>query len=848
MKKLFKVMSLTVAILLSMGIFTTVSAKVTASPDKALELLQSLNIIFTKDKSDDFSEDKAVTKGDFSIYLVRALKMEPYGGEELPFSDISKDDAIYPYICALYQRGVVHGYNSEFNVNKKISYNEAVKMMIAAIGYGEVAELSGGYPSGYLSVAMELDILQNVKLNSFETITKKDAAALLFNMLNAELMEYNGLETVVKSEETMFSKLYDIYSTKGRVVRNSEVSLLAKNSPTRNGYVQIGDEMFREGYTDVSSYIGYEIEFYYQYDDKTDENTVLIITKPDGRNNEIYIKSEDIIDFSDNKYKYLDENEKIKTLTLADEYYMTYNMSYPSAGFTKEKMIPAYGGVRIIRGSNNSEPDVVMIDEYVSCAVNSVDVTRQIIYTKNKTSVDLSQVEYRIINSGGKEIELSAVKEWDVISQAWSSDNSQLVIYISNEAVNGTISSTGSEGGTDYIVIANKKYYVLDDCYNKSDIEINAGVTAYLDICGSVAGLDIEENKGMNYAYLMKAYMEEDEHGYIRIFDKNAKSQTYQLHDKVTINDVKYSSVENAVNYLRNLSEKIVKVEVNSQKAVSNMIVSDGTKDYIHKVEVIQKIWNANNKTFGGQATLTNDAPVFLIPPQQDESKYEVASISSFSHDTGYGDVEIYTDGDNVFAEAILRNAGSAASIQRNCAVVKSINNIVDDEGEITRSMEVLYNGALAKYELTTDVTVELGIGDILQIGFDLQGKIANVIRLYDAENDTMVVSNPYEPQTGAGYRSARRAYLGYAYIKDKGLMKFGPQIPTDENFATAYVENALLSGFNIYVVDMEAGKQDRVRIGTEYDIVDFYHNGSEFSKVMVLTMWNDPEDIVVIK
>ena len=270
MKKLFKVMSLIISIILSMGIFTTASAKVTASPDEALEFLQSLNIILTKDKADDFSEDKAVSKGDFSIYLVRALKMEPHGGVELPFTDIKKEDAIYPYICALYQSGVVHGYNSEFNVNKNISYYEAVKMMIAALGYGEVAELSGGYPAGYLSIAIELYILQNVKLQSNDTITKKEAATLLFNMLSADIMEHNGLVAVVNSEENKFSKLYDIYNTKGRVVRNSEVSLLAKNSPAINGYVQIGDEMFKEGYTDVSSYIGYEIEFYYDKHNKSD--------------------------------------------------------------------------------------------------------------------------------------------------------------------------------------------------------------------------------------------------------------------------------------------------------------------------------------------------------------------------------------------------------------------------------------------------------------------------------------------------------------------------------------------------------------------------------------------------
>ena len=856
MKNLIKTVSSILILALLTGMLTTVSASsstsVKVSADEALEVLQKLNIVLTKDKTDDFSENKAVTKGDFSIYLVRALKMPVDSGISLPFSDVKDSDSIAPYIKALYGAGVVHGYNNEFNIYNPITYNEAIKMMVSAIGYGHEAELSGPYPAGYLKMADKLKITRNLNLENREVISKKEAALLLFNMLNAKLLEITKIEgsniSYKESDETIFSKFYNIYSTKGRVIKNSKVSILSDNDPVQDGYVQIDDELYLEGDTDVSSYIGYEIEFYFQYDEDTDESEIILVAQLKNDRKELYINAKDIQDFAGNKYTYYDETGKVRTVRLSDGYYLVYNKSYPQKGFTSDKMKPVHGGVRLVWGDGSGNPDVVMIDEYISSAVSSIDVNKQIIYTKDQTTIELSSVDYKIYNANGRETELSAIKEWDVISQAWSADRSQARIYISNETVSGTVSAIGNDG-MDYAVIDGKEYSIVDGCFKKSELEINDSVTAYLDIMGCVAAFDIETDIGMEYAYLMKAYVEEDEEkGHIRVFDSKGITQNYILADKVEINDVKYKDYEAAVNYLSSLDVKLVKFETRDQKTVNSMVVCDGTDKYIHRVEVIQYIWNANNKTFGGRATMPDNAPVFVIPGD-DVSKYKIESIRQFSHDSGYGGIEIYTTGDNVYAEVILRPKASSKGVERHCGVVASAGKTaLSEDGEETRIIGVAYNGNITEYELDPEITEPLNEGDIIQLKIDDFGIISNVVRLYDAENDTMLKPNPYEPQTGAGYRSYNRAYMGYVYNKDKGLMKFGPEPPTKENFSTAYVENALLSGFTIYVVDMSASKKNRVYVGTENDIVDFHHNGAAYSRVMVFTMWNDPEDIVIIK
>ena len=60
--------------------------------------------------------------------------------------------------------GLINGYDDgRFGPNDSVTMNQAIKIMVCALGYREAAERQGDYPIGYLSVASGLGIMKNLK-------------------------------------------------------------------------------------------------------------------------------------------------------------------------------------------------------------------------------------------------------------------------------------------------------------------------------------------------------------------------------------------------------------------------------------------------------------------------------------------------------------------------------------------------------------------------------------------------------------------------------------------------------------------------------------------------------------
>ena len=161
------------------------------------------------------------------------------------------------------------------------------------------------------------------------------------------------------------------------------------------------------------------------------------------------------------------------------------------------------------------------------------------------------------------------------------------------------------------------------------------------------------------------------------------------------------------------------------------------------------------------------------------------------------------------------------------------------NEGYVPPVMDKLYDIelALTKEELIGTVDT----GDVLKISLNQNNEIQEITHIYDYSAKKFVQTNPYEPQTGAGYRSANRCFHGYAYDITDGLLRFCKNLPTGSE--KPETENALLSGFEIYVID-----GSEIYVGSENDIKDYTGAGNACSEIIVATQWANPVNIVVIK
>ena len=86
----------------------------------------------------------------------------------LPFTDVTEADWFYTYVKDLYNDGTVNGMTATTFVPKgNLTYGQALKLIVCALGHGEQAPVDGGHwASGYLKFAQSKGwIADNVDLN-----------------------------------------------------------------------------------------------------------------------------------------------------------------------------------------------------------------------------------------------------------------------------------------------------------------------------------------------------------------------------------------------------------------------------------------------------------------------------------------------------------------------------------------------------------------------------------------------------------------------------------------------------------------------------------------------------------
>ena len=107
---------------------------------------------------DEYNVEKNLTRAEFADYLAHGLKIDKAENSN-HFKDIGADHWASLSVNGLAERGVIKGTgDSLFNPDEYITYVEACKMVISAIGFSEYAEAVGGFPYGYLSTGKALDI------------------------------------------------------------------------------------------------------------------------------------------------------------------------------------------------------------------------------------------------------------------------------------------------------------------------------------------------------------------------------------------------------------------------------------------------------------------------------------------------------------------------------------------------------------------------------------------------------------------------------------------------------------------------------------------------------------------
>lgn len=221
-----RIVSLVLAISLVLSMFVSAFAATKTFEDikdteyaSSVEALVELGVI---DGLPDgtYGPEKEVTRAQLAKMLVICLGLgdtvEALEGKTI-FTDVADSHWASGYINAAVQTKVIAGYpDGTFKPEKNVSYAEAITMVIRALGYGNVVDAEGSWPTSYMLKAVELELLDGVEGAKQEKVALRgNVAVILWNMLRTPMWkitsESEGMGMTSKADAVMLNVKFPSY-------------------------------------------------------------------------------------------------------------------------------------------------------------------------------------------------------------------------------------------------------------------------------------------------------------------------------------------------------------------------------------------------------------------------------------------------------------------------------------------------------------------------------------------------------------------------------------------------------------------------------------------------------------
>jgi len=141
-----------------------------------------------------FGADKPITRAEMAAIVCRMIDKEADAEAamgETAFDDVASDHWASGYINVASTDGIINGDgDGKFRPEDNVKHEEAIKMVVCAMGYDEGVEVDAAdWSKGYLAAADEKGISANLKGTKGEASTRGDVAVMSYNTLMAAVAE-----------------------------------------------------------------------------------------------------------------------------------------------------------------------------------------------------------------------------------------------------------------------------------------------------------------------------------------------------------------------------------------------------------------------------------------------------------------------------------------------------------------------------------------------------------------------------------------------------------------------------------------------------------------------------------
>lgn len=218
--------------------------------DKKMNILTALGI-FEGYEDGDFKEEANLSRAEAAAVMVRVMNKESEAKKgETAFSDIDKDHWASGYISLAAKEKIINGMgDGTFKADEKVTYHQFIKMLCCVMGYDIAAEARGGWAKeGYISIAEDIRLTKGIVFEHSDAITRADAAKLVYNALETELMDENAfsvgkdgiVETDNDQQKTIITEYFDYQDITGTITDATTIEVTGVYKKSQ-GYYKKGD-------------------------------------------------------------------------------------------------------------------------------------------------------------------------------------------------------------------------------------------------------------------------------------------------------------------------------------------------------------------------------------------------------------------------------------------------------------------------------------------------------------------------------------------------------------------------------------------------------------------------------
>ena len=802
--------------------------------EEAAELLGALGIMVGDAENGAFRPNDNIIRSEMAKVAVYSVGLEDIAlnsNGATPFPDVPSNHWATGAINVAHQQNMVIG-DSEgtFRPDDPVTLQEAVTIIVRAMGYEPAAKDKGGYPAGYLYIASSNQLLRGIDGVTSQPATRGDIAQLIFNSLTVNLMEQVGYGSQVSYEVVDKTLLYDKLNVEkgyGQVTGTGETTLTGGNT-TAEDRIRIDDnKIFLEGKSHGRNFLGYNVLYYARIDKKTDEKTLLTLRPQSNKNKTITVNASDIVNITgadgenrDFEYWANETDRNTKTAQISKDASYIYNGKF-KAGVTLEQMKPESGNVILLDSDTNGLYDIVFVNHFTNIVVDTVsEITGRVTdkYLNGSLVFDPDDKDTMFtLTKDGEDISLSQLKEWNVISYTISEDRALIKAYVTTASVTGTVTEVTDRG-----------YKIGSDFYKKApsypnEITLRDRGTFYLDIEGNIAAVDenatVGTDKNQKYAYLVDAIMNDgfSTTGQLKLFTASGSTEVISTTEKLRFNNSYSQKAEDVIDALMpsgSVSPQLIVYETNGAGDVTAIeTATDGTGTgapntdkftlNIKKDNMVYK--SASQKL--GNVGISENTVIFDIPAGsgKDTTKYSIRTSASLSNDTAYN-AYIYDLQENYVANVVIITSGSGtAAAESPIMVVDYISQTQNEDGETTDRLYGWQSGA-EKNLLAFDKSVlrktadgsqvSLERGDIIQYRTNAAGEIDGITLLFDSRNKTTEFVNEISDDFTTIYGRVTKKFSGSVNVSINGDIR---NFSTGD--ATVYLYDSSRNANNIQVV-----------------------------------------------